>query len=79
MAETYHRHGCKIVIASGVATGGAAFMRYEITPETDEAKEAFRRQGVDLITGSKMSDLALGASRREIDMLLGGRGRKDQW
>jgi hypothetical protein len=74
LAETYHHRGCKIVIASGVAAGGEAFMRYEITPESEEAKAAFRRQGVDLITGTKMSDLALGASRREIDLLLvGGR------
>ena len=74
MTETYRHRGCKIVIAHGVAAGGAEVMRYEITPESDEAKAAFRRQGVDLITGSKMSDIALGASRREIDLLLGGLG-----
>lgn len=72
MAETYHHRGCRIVIATGVAAGGEAFMRYEITPESEEAKTAFRRQGVDMITGAKMSDLALGASRKEIDRLLGG-------
>ena len=72
MHETYYHRGCKIVITTGIGAGGAEFMRYEITPDTDEAKAAFRRQGVDLITGSKMSDLALGASRREIDLLLGG-------
>ncbi len=47
-------------------------MRYEITPESDEARAAFRRQGVDLITGAKISDAALDAGRREIDLLLGG-------
>lgn len=72
MSETYHHRGCKIVITIGVAAGGAEFMRYEITPESEEAKEAFKRQGVDMITGSKISDLALGASRREVDLLLGG-------
>ncbi len=60
------------MIATGIAASGAEFMRYEITPESVEAKEAFKRQGVDMITGSKISDLALGASRREIDLLLGG-------
>ena len=74
MADTYHHRDCKIVIAHGVAAGGEAFMRYEITPESDEGKAAFRRQGVDMITGAKISDLALGASRREIDLLLRGRG-----
>lgn len=74
MGETYYHRGCKIVIAHGVATGGGEFMRYEITPESDEAKAAFRGQGVDMITGAKMSDIVLGASRREIDLLLDERG-----
>ncbi|WP_303983138.1 hypothetical protein [Dongia mobilis] len=72
MSEIYHHRGCRIVIATGTAAGGGTFMRYEITPESDEAKAAFKRQGVDLISGAKMSDLALGASRKEIDQLLGG-------
>lgn len=57
-----------------MAAGGGAYMRYEITPESDEAREAFRRHGVDMISGSKMSDVALGASRREVDLLIDGRG-----
>lgn len=72
MTEIYQHRGCRIAISTRPAAGGATIMLYEITPETPEAKEAFRRQGVDLITGSKMSDVALGASRREIDLLLGG-------
>ena len=71
MSEIYHHRGCRIVIAMAKAGGGGTFMRYEITPESDEAKAAFKRQGVDLITGAKMSDVALGASRKEIDLLLG--------
>ena len=71
MSEIHHHRGCRIVIATGTSAGGDAYMRYEITPESDEAKAAFKRQGVDLISGAKMSDVALGASRKEIDLLLG--------
>ncbi len=74
MAAIYHHRGCKIVIATTSAANGATVMRYEITPESDEARAAFKRRGVDLITGAKMSDVALGDSQREIDLLLGGRG-----
>lgn len=74
MTETFYHRGCKIVIGGGTAAGGSVFMRYEITPASDEAREAFRRHGVDMISGSKMSDVALGASRREVDLLIDGRG-----
>lgn len=74
MTETFYHRGCRIVIGGGMAAGGGAYMRYEITPESDEAREAFRRHGVDMISGSKMSDVALGASRREVDILIDGRG-----
>jgi hypothetical protein len=71
LADTYHHRGCRIVIVTTPAANGASVMRYEITPESAEARAAFKRQGVDLITGAKMSDAALGDSRREIDRLLG--------
>ena len=74
MTETFYHRGCKIVIGGGTAAGGGAFISYEITPESDEAKAVFRRHGVDMISGSKMSDVALGASRREVDLLIDGRG-----
>lgn len=74
MPDIYHHRGCKIIIATIPVANGTAVMRYEITPESDEARAAFKRRGVDLITGTKMSDAALGDSRREIDLLLGGRG-----
>jgi hypothetical protein len=74
VADTYQHRGCRIVVVHGVAANGAAFLQYEITPESAEAKAAFKRHGVDLITGSKIPDLALSAGRREIDLLFDGRG-----
>jgi hypothetical protein len=72
MAEIYHHRGCRIAITRTVSADGAAIVRYEITAESEDALAAFKRHGVDQITGSKITDLGVGAGREEIDLLLGG-------